>query len=361
VRGLVAGFWRICRRNPRRSIRIAAVGAVVAAALLVLTFVSAPYYALYPGDVYSATGAVSSEIETTFDPMSLIGFVTISAQRTESLWQWVVAYLDGSAALQHEDVFNRGLTPQERRNTDARLMTRSQDVSVYVALVELGYDVPDSQVVVSGLIPCMPAAEHISVGDVITSVGGEPVTESGEVSAAVRSRSVGELVEFGLRPQGETGSVLVDIRLGSSADECIDPAGRTSLEDERPLLGVILANDVGELGVDVDFATGNIAGPSAGLAFALSVVDLLSPGELTEGRPVAVTGTISPDGSVGTVGGIAQKVRAVESRNFRLMLVPEGQYEEAAAAASEALEIVEVSSMSEALEAVAPNWSPPQS
>ncbi|MYI55476.1 MAG: PDZ domain-containing protein [Acidimicrobiia bacterium] len=360
MRGLVLGFWRFCRRNPRRSIWITAVVAVVGAALLVLTFVSVPYYALYPGDVYSATGAVSSESETTYDPMSLIGFVTISAHETESLWQWAVAYLDGSAALQHEDVFNRGLTPQERRNTDARLMTRSQDISVYVALAALGYDLPDSQVVVSGLIPCMPAAEHISVGDVITSVGGEPVTESGEVSAAVRSRSVGELVEFGLRRQGETESFLVDIQLGSSADECIDPASRTSLEDERPLLGVILANDVGDLGVDIDFATGNIAGPSAGLAFALSVVDLLSPGELTEGRPVAVTGTISPDGSVGTVGGIAQKVRAVESRNFRLMLVPEGQYEEAAAAASDALEIVEVSSMSEALEVVAPNWSPPQ-
>ena len=360
VRGLVVRFWRCCRRNPRRSISIAAVLAVVTTALLVLTFVSAPYYALYPGDVYSATGAVSSDSEPTYDPMSLIGFVTISAHRTESLWQWVVANLDGSAALQHEDVFNRGLTPQERRNTDARLMTRSQDVSVYVALVALGYDLPDSRVVVSGLIPCMPAAEHIAIGDVITSVGGEPTSESGQVSAAVRSRAVGELVEFGIRRQGETESVLVDIRLGSSADECIDPPTRTSLEDERPLLGVILANDVGDLAVDIDFATGNIAGPSAGLAFALSVVDLLTPGELTEGRPVAVTGTISPDGSVGTVGGIAQKVRAAERRNFRFMLVPEGQYEDAAAAASGAIEIVEVSSMSEALDAVAPNWSPPE-
>ena len=359
VLGLARGFWRSCRRNPRRSIRIAAVLGVVTAALLVLTFVSAPYYALHPGDVYSATGAVSSESEPTYDPMSLIGFVTISAQPTESLWQWVVAYLDDSSTLQHEDVFNRGLTPQERRNTDARLMTRSQDVSVYVALQELGYDLPDSQVVVSGLIPCMPAAQHITIGDVITEVGGEPVTESGEVSAAVRSHSVGELVEFGLRRQGETESILVDIRLGSSADECIDPDTRTSPADERPLLGVILANDVGDLGVDIDFATGNIAGPSAGLAFSLSVLDLLTPGELTE-QPVAVTGTISPDGLVGTVGGIAQKVRAVERRNFQLMLVPEGQFQEAAAAAGDALEIVEVSSMAEALAVVAPNWSPPQ-
>ncbi|MCY3561945.1 MAG: hypothetical protein OXH20_12395 [bacterium] len=333
---------------------------LLVAALLAMTFVSAPYYALYPGDVYSATGAVSSDSEPTYEPMSLIGFVTISAHQTETLWELVVAYLDGSATLQHEDVFNRGLTPQERRNTDARLMTRSQDVSVYVALAELGYPLPDPQVIVSGLIPCMPAADHIAVGDVITSVGGEPTSESAEVSAAVRSRAVGELVEFGIRPSGETESFLVEIRLGSSADECIDPPARTTVEEERPLLGVILANDVGDLEVDIDFATGNIAGPSAGLAFALSVVDLLTPGELTAGSPVAVTGTISPDGTVGNVGGIAQKVRAAERRNFRMMLVPEGQYEEAAAVASQALEIVEVSSMSEALDAVAPNWSRPE-
>lgn len=334
--------------------------AVVLTAVGVLTFVSVPYYAVYPGDVYSATGAVGSDSEPTYEPMSLIGFVTISAQRTESLWQWAVAYLDSSVALQHEDAFNRGLTPQERRNTDVRLMTRSQDVSVYVALAELGYDLPDSQVLVSGLIPCMPAADHIAIGDVITSVGGEPTVESGEVSAAVRSRSVGELVRFGIRRQGESETVLVDIPLGSSADECIDSPTRTSRAEERPLLGVILTNDIGDLAVDIDFATGNIAGPSAGLAFALSVVDLLTPGELTEGRAVAATGTISPDGSVGTVGGIAQKVQAAERRNFRLMLVPAGQYEEAATAASGALEIVEVSSMSEALAAVAPNWSPPE-
>ena len=359
LRGLAVDLWRLIRRNPRRAIWTGAVLGFAVAALSVLTFVSAPYYALYPGDVYSATGAVSSESETTYEPMSLIGFVTVSARRTESLWQWVGAYFDGSATLQHEDVFNRGMSPQERRNTDARLMTRSQDVSVYVALRELGYELPESQVVVSGLIPCMPAADHIAVGDVITEVAGERVSESSEVSGAVRSRAVGELVEFGLRRQGETESVLVDIRLGSSADECIDPPARTSLEDERPLLGVILGNDVGDLGVDIGFATGNIAGPSAGLAFSLSVMDLLTPDELTE-QPVAVTGTISPDGTVGSVGGIAQKVRAAERRNFRLILVPEGQYDEAAAAAGDTIEVVEVSSMAEALAAVAPSWSPPE-
>lgn len=358
-RGLVAGLWRLLRRNPRRTIGSAALIGLTVAAILVMTFVSVPYYALYPGDVYSATGAVSSDSETTYEPMSLIGFITVSAQKVDSLWQGVGAYLDPAATLQHEDAFNRGMTPQERRNTDARLMTRSQDVSVYVALRELGHELPQSEVVVSGVIPCMPAADHISIGDVITEVGGDAVTTASEVSSAVRSRSVGETLQFGIRREGDPENMRFAVRLGSSADPCIDAENRTSREDERPLLGVILSNDVGDLDVDIDFATGNIAGPSAGLAFALSVTDLLTPGELTEGEPVAVTGTISPDGTVGTVGGIAQKVVAAERRNFRLMLVPEGQFEEASAAAGDRIEIVEVSTMAEALEAVAPNWTPP--
>lgn len=337
-----------------------AILGLVVAVLAVMTFVSIPYYALYPGDVYSATGAVSSESETTYEPMSLIGFVTVSAQRMDSLWQWVGATFDPSATLQHEDVFNRGMTPQERRNTDARLMTRSQDVSVYVALSELGYELPASRVVVSGVIPCMPAADHIAIGDVITEVAGEQMTTSREVSSSVRSRSVGEIVRFGIHKQGEAEPRLIDIRLGSSADPCIDPENRTSVEDERPLLGVVLGNDVGDPEADITFATGNIAGPSAGLAFSLSVIDLLTPGELTEGRPVAVTGTISPSGSVGTVGGIAQKVMAAERRNFDLMIAPEDQFDEASAVASDDLEIVAVSTMSEALEVVAPNWLPPE-
>lgn len=359
LRGLAAAVWRVVRRNPWRVLGSAAIAGLVVGAVLAMTFISVPYYALHPGDVYSATGAVSSDSEMTYEPMSLIGFVTVSAQRVDSLWQWVGAYLDPAATLQHEDVFNRGMSPQERRNTDARLMTRSQDVSVYVALRELGYELPRSEVVVSGVIPCMPAADHIAIGDVITEVGGVAVTTSSEVSSAVRSRSVGEVVPFGIRKEGEAEGALIEIRLGSSADPCIDAENRTSIEDERPLLGVILGNDVGDLAVDIDFATGNIAGPSAGLAFALSVTDLLSPGELTEGTPVAVTGTISPDGSVGTVGGIAQKVVAAERRNFRLMLVPDGQFDEASAAAGDSIEIVEVSTMAEALEAVAPNWTPP--
>ena len=357
----VLGRLRRQLRRHRRKAIWAGVGVGLAVtAVLILTFVSVPYYALYPGDVYSATGAVSSPSEPTYEPMSLIGFVTVSSNRTDSLWEWARAHFDSSASLQHEDVFNRGMRPAERRRHDTRLMTRSQEVSVFVALRELGYEVPDTEALVSGLVPCMPAEDHLAVEDVILEVDGARVSTAKEVSSAVRSRAVGEVVRFVVRRAGDTETTWIDVPLGSSADPCLTEDTRTSAADERPLLGVLLADEMGDFGVDISFATGGIAGPSAGLAFTLSILDLLTPGELTEGRPLAVTGTMSLDGSVGAVGGVRQKVKAVERRNFRRMLVPEGQYEEARSAASESLEIIEVATLAEALQAAAPNWSPPE-
>ena len=64
-------------------------------------------------------------------------------------------------------------------------------------------------------------------------------------------------------------------------------------------------------------STDDIGGPSAGLAFTLALIDQLSPGQLTGGRNVAVTGTIGLDGTVGPIGGLAQKVSAVAPERCR--------------------------------------------
>jgi PDZ domain-containing protein len=78
---------------------------------------------------------------------------------------------------------------------------------------------------------------------------------------------------------------------------------------------------------EVDIATGDIGGPSAGLAFTLALIDELSPGALTGPQDVAVTGTIDLNGDVGAIGGLAQKVSAVHQNGFRFFLVPASQSE----------------------------------
>src|SRR5690606_26969751 len=100
---------------------------------------------------------------------------------------------------------------------------------------------------------------------------------------------------------------------------------------------------------------GNVGGPSAGLAFTLAIIDQLTAGDLAGGADVAVTGTMSSDGTVGPVGGTAQKAAAVRAEGLDLFIVPTADYEAARSRAGDDLEVVPVDSIDEAL-AVLGEW-----
>ena len=103
---------------------------------------------------------------------------------------------------------------------------------------------------------------------------------------------------------------------------------------------------------EVTIDTGDVGGPSAGLAFTLALIDDLTPGDLTGGADVAVTGTIQPDGSVGPIGGAGQKAAAVRRDGLDLFLVPSDDYEDAVEHAGDDLEVVAVDTIDEALDAL---------
>ena len=102
----------------------------------------------------------------------------------------------------------------------------------------------------------------------------------------------------------------------------------------------------------VSFKETDIGGPSAGLAFALTLIDELTAGELTGGQTIATTGTIEDDGTVGEVGGVAQKTRAVESAGAKIFLVPPGEYTDAKSAASHDLIVIPVNNIDDAIKAL---------
>jgi PDZ domain-containing protein len=104
--------------------------------------------------------------------------------------------------------------------------------------------------------------------------------------------------------------------------------------------------------VDVEIDTGDVGGPSAGLAFTLAIIDDLTPGELTGGSDIAVTGTISGDGTVGPVGGTGQKAAAVRDAGIRLFLVPRDDYQAAVDHAGDDLDVVAVDTLDDALAAL---------
>lgn len=134
--------------------------------------------------------------------------------------------------------------------------------------------------------------------------------------------------------------------------------GRRPEDPARSFLGVTLRTRQQDFSLPFDVAidTGKVGGPSAGLEFALSIVDQLTAGELTGGQKVAVTGTIELDGSVGPVGGIPQKTVTVRRAGASLFLVPKDQVGEAQAKAGEGIEVVGVDTLDEAIQALAAWW-----
>jgi PDZ domain-containing protein len=122
-------------------------------------------------------------------------------------------------------------------------------------------------------------------------------------------------------------------------------------EDHKALLGVRLSTKI-QLPFEITIDSGRVVGPSAGLAYALELLDVLTPGELTGGSSVAATGELHTDGTVGAIGGVAQKAVTVRRAGIKVFLVPKENEAEARAHAGSGLEIRGVASFDEALKAL---------
>lgn len=141
--------------------------------------------------------------------------------------------------------------------------------------------------------------------DEIASADGHVLKQPGDLSKIVQSRRVGTFVTLGIVRNGKPMTVRIRV---------VDDAG-------KHIIGVGLALRY-SVPVRIDINTSDISGPSAGLAMALAVVDALTPGELTGGKRVAVTGTIDPTGQVGEIGGLPQKAVAARAAHAQIFIVP---------------------------------------
>ena len=162
-----------------------------------------------------------------------------------------------------------------------------------------------------------PAASSCRSATRSRAIDGTPVGTVDDLVDALDGKQPGDVVGAGDRP-ARRGRDDDQVTLTASPD---DPAARSSGSCRSTRRRV-------HLPFEVNIDTGQIGGPSAGLAFTLTLIDELSPGNLTGGADVAVTGEIELDGTVGAIGGLAQKVSAVRQAGVRTFLVPTAQGED---------------------------------
>jgi len=96
-----------------------------------------------------------------------------------------------------------------------------------------------------------------------------------------------------------------------------------------------------------------VGGPSGGLMLSLGIVDKLTPGELNGGHKVAGTGTIDPDGKVGAIGGIGQKMAGARNSGAEFFLAPADNCDDVLAShIPSGLTVAKVSTLTDAVAAL---------
>lgn len=315
------------------------VSLVLVAAGIVARFVEMPYDTLAPGSARVVNSVIEVKGHPSYPPKGQVFYTTVAVRERVNPYEALAGWLDPAVDVIPETEVRGTIPPDQFQRMNVEAMADSKTTAQVLALRELGFTDLGAGAEVVDVEPGLPAASVLKPDDVIVTIDGKRVTTSGDAVAAIRARAPGDTLRMELK-RGAADAPLVQA-------ETVLAAG----EEGRPLLGVRLSTKI-ELPFEIAIDSGRVVGPSAGLAYGLELLDLLTPGELTGGTSVAATGELLSDGKVGPVGGVAQKAVTVRRAGIKVFLVPKENEAEARARAGSGLEIRGVATFDEALKAL---------
>ena len=321
--------------------RILALGLVLLAAALALLVIPSSQYVFLPDPAHPVAPLVT--VPGGKDPTrGGVYFVDVVVRKATLLERLFGGLHDGADLYPAKAVNPPGVGEQQRRRIDLQDMHRSQEIAAAVALRAAGKKVVLRPVGarVAFVEDGKPAVGKLEPDDVIVAVNGARVRGPKDVFTRMRKTAVGDSVHFTVR-RGKQ-SLVIPIKTVAA-----DSGPR------RPVVGVFLepALDI-HLPFTVRIDAGNVGGPSAGLAFALEVMEELGR-DVVHGHRVAATGEIFPDGTVGPIGGIKQKTIGARQAHVDAFLVPAGDNARDAKKHAAGLRILPVENFSQALRALA--------
>jgi PDZ domain-containing protein len=321
------------------------VGAVVLAAalllppgslLLVNNGLDAPGVALPTGPMVNVAPAERHPQAGSFF------LVTVISQAPITAGAWLLGQVDPAIQIvPPQFVTPRNTTPQQQAAEGYQMLDNSEKTAMAVGLRLAGYpqDTVGKGAQVLSILPGSHASGLLRDGDVITSMNGIAVHSAADLISAVSRLS-------------SAGSVHLQVKRGATQLAIDVPLMPPAALTDPPRIGIA----VQDAGFDfkppfpISIVTEKIdGGPSAGLMFTLTVYNDLTPGDLTGGRKIAGTGTISLDGSVGPIGGVKQKVFAAEGVGASYFLCPVENYADAVSVARN-IQVVKIATAAQAID-----------
>jgi PDZ domain-containing protein len=313
-------------------------------------------FAIAPADAQPVEPRLKIQGPPTYESKGQILFVTVRSPELSILEWWVGRDNPAVDFKSYADLYATE-TPQQQTTRGQRDMRTAKETAEFVALQRLGFDakLTPGDVIIDELV-CLKASDDgrscvksapsddvLDPGDKLLKVDGTPLHVVDDLAAILARHKSGDKVQVEYERNGKTADG--EIELIASPD---DPT--------RTIVGFI-PSDTATVSlpsdVKINIDTESIGGPSAGLAFTLTLIDELSKGDLMGGKRVAVTGTINIKGQVGAIGGLSSKASAVLQTGAKYFLVPTAQGEADIAKAREvvgdAVEIIPVATLDEAL------------
>ncbi len=269
------------------------------------------YTTLSPGDALPLAPRIRIEGAKAYPDAGDVRLLFVRERVHVNVWQFVWAELQPNTDILSDSDANGGVPNVEAEANAVADMADAKLDAPMVALEAAGYHVTRMPgLVVQAVYPDRPAAAVLRAGDVILSADGVAVVNGSELGPVIQRHRPGTLVQLVVSRDGRRQTVRSKVAVD-----------RSDAKHPTNIIGVRVHQRYG-FPVRVTVDTSNIGGPSAGLAMALAIYDQLTPGSLTGGARVAVTGTIGPRGNVGEIGGIAQKAVAVRASHAALFIVP---------------------------------------
>jgi PDZ domain-containing protein len=316
--------------------------ALVAALTTTAAVVHAPYLMFAPGSATSAQPLIKVPADRSYDSKGEVLFTTVSVIRPTYL-EALKGWLQGNVDVAPRKLYFGDQTDAENKAENIQEMDDSKVRAATVALEHLGYDVEGTGVTLVDVDAASEAAKVLRAGDVVVEAGGKTVHNTDDLITVIGDHEPGDVVDMTVertvagsdKPARRTVPVTLGRRPGS----------------DDAVIGVLIRTRV-ELPLDVKINSGDVGGPSAGLAWTLGLLDRLTPGSITGGHRVAVTGEIDEHGRVLEIGGVGQKAVAARREGATLFIVPKAEAARARKSAG-SMKVVGVRDLDGALDALA--------
>ncbi|MFI1155660.1 PDZ domain-containing protein [Streptomyces sioyaensis] len=345
---------------PRRTATLLASTLMLIALLCAGVLIPVPYSEMSPGPTVNTLGDHDGEPvlqiagRKTYPATGHLNMTTVRVtgpDYTMNLFEAVYGWLDhDNAVVPHKTLYPEGQTPEQADQENAEEFTQSQESAKVAALDQLHIPVA-SQTVVGSVLKDKPADGRLHAGDVIKAVDGTAVKQVGDVAKLVTRHKPGQPVVFTIIPAKQAAAAEKQGKKPGTAGQKQITITTQKADNGRAVVGI-------QAGVDhifpfpIDVKLADVGGPSAGLMFALGIVDKLTPGDMTGGKFVAGTGTIDDKGKVGPIGGISMKTVGARDKGAEFFLTPKDNCATAAKDTPRGLRLVKVDAIGDAVKAL---------